>query len=127
MAIIFDVLQGFRALIDRWGITADSLWIVAVVAGLFCILSLREVMGWFFRVNHLREEIRQMRAENKALHRSLDRLHEILNTEIPEVQIAPPTADEPTVASALETPMALKPEAKVDSSTPPSKRFNFDH
>jgi hypothetical protein len=63
-------LQEFRSQLDGWGVNTGSLIIVAFVSGVVFLFSLREVLGWFLRVPHLRAEIRSLNrqlAEAKQL------------------------------------------------------------
>jgi len=67
---ILKLIQDSRESIDQWGVTTQTLIAVAFVAGIFFILSLREVMTWFLRVHALRDDVKSLRkdiAELKAL------------------------------------------------------------
>lgn len=56
-----------RAQLGDWGITNQMLIAAAVVATIFALLSLREVLLWFLKVEHLRGEVKAMRTEIHSL------------------------------------------------------------
>jgi hypothetical protein len=76
---IFDILkqaQDFRSQLEVWGITSGFLWAVGFVSCFFFVLSTREVLGWYLRTNHLRDEVKAMRAQLQDLQAALDKLNE---------------------------------------------------
>ncbi|HMN68867.1 MAG TPA: hypothetical protein PKC28_10050 [Bdellovibrionales bacterium] len=75
LQFVLEALQNLRTRIDAWGLTTESLWIAAAVAAVFFLLSFREVITWFLKMSHLREELRELREENAAMRTSIDQIH----------------------------------------------------
>lgn len=105
LQFVLEALQNLRTRIDAWGLTTESLWIAAAVAAVFFLLSFREVITWFLKMSHLREELRELREENAAMRTSIDQIHALL-------AVQESTAEVPAAAAkAVEAP----------------KRFPLDH
>lgn len=76
---IFAVLNSvadLRAKLETYHFTTSGLLIVAALAAVGFIFSAREVLGWFLRTNHLRDEVRALRAQVDSLERSLNKKDE---------------------------------------------------
>jgi hypothetical protein len=60
-------IADLRAQLGDWGVTNSVLIAAAVVATIFALLSLREVLLWFLKIEHLRGEVKALRSEIRAL------------------------------------------------------------
>ena len=63
-------IDDLRAWLEAMGVTTQGLLIVAAVATLLFVLSLREVLSWYLKVQHLRSEIRAMSAQVSEMQKS---------------------------------------------------------
>src|SRR6266403_1832534 len=84
---VLQLIQDFRSQLDVWGVNSEGLWLVGGVAALLFILSLREVATWYFRVNQVRDEVRELRGQMMAMHAMLQETRDALIT--PEAVVAP--------------------------------------
>src|SRR5688500_15496579 len=89
---VLKVIQDLRAGIDQWGVTTETLIAVAGLAAVMFILSLREVLTWFLRVQALRDDVKHLRreiAELKTIMREKPLVIEeevVVDTATPEVK-----------------------------------------
>jgi hypothetical protein len=105
---VLQRLQDFRSQLSDWGITNGMLWTIAGVAAVLFLLSVREVVCWFFRIHALRDEVRGLRKQLADLQRTLN-----------EASVAPE-----------DTPAPLKPEELVriaEGMREPAPKFRLDH
>lgn len=115
---IFESIQSFRTQLDQWGITGESLIAIAVVAGVLFMLSLREVLVWFVKVQHLRDDVRELRGEIQLLRSALEKTTAAQAESLP----APTGGGIETVAKEIvkvskkETVKPLKKEAAVEQT-----------
>jgi hypothetical protein len=83
-------VQDLRSQLEVMGITSQGLWIVGGIAALLFIFSLREVLTWFFRVNQVRDEVRELRAQlitmNRAILETRDMLINPGNVPVPPMK-----------------------------------------
>ena len=105
MNSVIAAVANLRTLLDQWGVTTEMLLAAAAVSTLFSLLSLREVLLWFFRVNHLRDDVKTLRLEVQELRHSLEKMQNLLIQQ--SVQDVP------------------KPAVKASSGDAPV--FRFDH
>lgn len=110
----FNSISDLRAWLEGLGVTTQGLVIVALMAAVFFIFSLREVLSWYFKVQHLRSEVRQMRDQMHALQKSLDHMHDLLLAK-------------ETTPVVSETPVETQTASSSPAVSSESKRFNFDH
>ena len=87
---ILQLVQDFRSQLEVWGVTSEALMVVGGIAALFFILSLREVTTWFFRVNQVRDEVRELRSQLIDLQRVLEETRDaVITPEAPVVPMKP--------------------------------------
>lgn len=107
-----NYLQEFRSQLEVWGVTNEFLFIVASISGIIFLFSLREVLGWFLRVPHLRSEIRSLNKQLAEAQRLLTEMNGKLSEGKPTTQ---------TIENAPEE----DDEDDDDSSGRP--QFRLDH
>jgi hypothetical protein len=115
---ILSFIQTFRAQLETWGITTEFLIAVGLIAAMLFVVSLREVAGWFLKVNGLREEIRKLHKQNDELQLSLD----LIRDSLLRMETARPVI--------VETPVekeSAAPAPTADESNAQAKRFTLDH
>jgi hypothetical protein len=72
---VFEILrdiQEARARVELWGVNVRMLAIIAGVAFIVFMISLREILAWYLKINALRRELRELReelAEQRARYR----------------------------------------------------------
>ncbi|MGE3684153.1 MAG: hypothetical protein AB7G93_20725 [Bdellovibrionales bacterium] len=81
---ILSGIQDVRTQLDSWGVSTNHLILIAGVALIFMVFSLREVLTWYLRVHHLRAEVREMRSQLEELHRLVSQNQELLKKSPPE-------------------------------------------
>jgi len=98
---ILDAVQNIRSLLDTWGITSQVLWLAGLASLALLIFSVREIAGWFLRIQVLRREIQEV-------NEKLDRLSALV--------------------ARGQTPIILEPPPVVETakSKDPSQ-FRLDH
>lgn len=95
---ILNGVQNLRDQLDTWGLTNQLLLVAGLVSFVLLLWSLRELASWFFKVQALRGEVRD-------LHVKLDRALELLANQQPPVVVeVPPAAAE---VKKVETPFRL--------------------
>jgi hypothetical protein len=110
---MLSYLQEFRSQLETWGITNGVLIVIAVVSGVVFLFSLREVLGWFLRVPHLRAEI-------KSLNQQLTDAKQLLTEMNGKLSETKPTA------LVIET--AQEEEDDSEESSPDGRpQFRLDH
>jgi hypothetical protein len=97
---ILQSIQDFRSQLEVWGITSEALWFLGAAAGLLFLLSLLEVSSWYFRVNQVREEIREMRGQVANLQRSMDETRDLLESMQSEESETPSKGGKPESPTA---------------------------
>ena len=65
-------ISDLRSQLGDWGVTNQALIAAAVVASIFALLSLREVLLWFLKIEHLRGEVKALRSEIRGLKAALE-------------------------------------------------------
>lgn len=110
----FNSISDLRAWLEGVGVTTQGLVIVALMAAVFFIFSLREVLSWYFKVQHLRSEVRQVRNQVNELQKSLEQMHGLLLAKT-------------TTPIENETTAEMQTASSSPAVTSDSKRFNFDH
>jgi len=108
---ILQMVQDFRSQLEVMGITNQGLWAVAGIAAILFILSLREVMTWFFRINHVRAEVRALRSQMAVMTRMLKDTQDML---INPVNVPTP-------------PMKPEELLKVAEGMRETPKFRLDH
>jgi hypothetical protein len=111
---MLQAVQDFRAQLGDWGVTSQGLWLIGTVAILLFVISLREVLSWYLRVQQVRDEVRSLRAQMTALQKTLDETRALMLENFDKI-----IEEENTATPGA--PEAVKP----DSSGP--NRFRFDH
>ena len=109
---ILQMIQDLRSQLELLGVTKEGLWFAAGAASLLFMLSLREVLSWYFKVNRVRDEIMGLRAQIAELQNSVNATRELL-----------------TGGAAL-SPLPLKPEELVkiaEGMRDNAPKFRFDH
>jgi hypothetical protein len=89
---ILQLIQDFRSQLELWGVNSEALWVVGGLAALLFILSLREVATWYFRINLVREEVRELRAQMLALTSMVQETRDFLIE--PEAAVVPMKPEE---------------------------------
>lgn len=79
---VLKVIQDFRAAIEQWGVTTETLIAVAGLACIMFIFSLREVLTWFLRVHTLRDDIKGLRHEITELKALMQQRPLIIEKEV---------------------------------------------
>lgn len=107
------VIEKFRSMIEQWGISQEALWIAGGIAAILLVISLREVLTWFLKIQTLTEDLRSLRREVKDLKRFMEVAREVneivMNKKVEE-----------SVPTAVIEPAE-------DLGKAPTKRFPFDH
>lgn len=109
-------ISDLRAWLDSMGVTPQGLAITALIATVIFIFSLREVLSWYLKVQHLRSDMRQMRAQMTEMQKSVEQMREML-------LLKATTPDE--LPAVDETP--AQKQTSDETPATDSKRFNFDH
>lgn len=117
-------IDDLRAWLESMGVTTQGLLIVAAVAALLFVLSLREVLSWYLKVQHMRSEIRAMSAQVSEMQKSLEQMREMLM-----LQVTTPSNEDsiPEVVKFDAESAASGASEDKKSATEPGKRFSFDH
>lgn len=110
--MFLKIVQDARAFIEQWGITAETLIAVTVVASICFLFSLREILSWFLRVHALRSDV-------KGLRKDIAELKELLSARTPAQEVAP----EPE----MKADEAEEEEPKKKVSEKSAKAFPLDH
>lgn len=90
--LILQSVQDFRSQLEFWGVNNEALLVVAGVAAVLFILSLREVVTWYFRVNQVRDEVRELREQVASLQQMMQETRDFLLQ--PENPVAPMKPEE---------------------------------
>lgn len=108
-----QMTEEFRAALDRMGVTTQGLLVAFLIAGIFFLFSLREVISWFMKVPQLRSEIRSQRKQIGEMQKGLEQLRDMLLAQ----------------TAAGKTAEDFDKEDSSDSKKKEAldKRFNFDH
>ena len=85
-------LEDTRALLERSQITPTALLVTGLIAAVFFLLSLREVVSWFLKVSLVRVEVRRLRKQSDEMLIMMTEIREALITRDSSVQ--PPAAVE---------------------------------
>lgn len=107
-------IENFRSMIEQWGVSQEALWIAGGIAAILLIVSLREVLTWFLKIQTLTEDLRALRREVKDLKRFMEVAREV--NDIVVAKKAEEAASVAVITAATE-----------DIGKAPSKRFPFDH
>jgi len=87
---VLQRVQDLRSQLEVMGITSQGLWAVGAIAALLFIFSLREVLTWYFRMNLVRDEVRELRAQlvimNRAIMETRDMLINPSNVPVPPMK-----------------------------------------
>ena len=70
---IFEILrdiQDARARIELWGVNFRGLALIAGAALIVFLISLREILSWYLKINVLRRELRDIKGELAALRQN---------------------------------------------------------
>jgi hypothetical protein len=87
---ILQLIQDFRSQLDTWGVNSETLMVVGGIAALLFILSLREVATWYFRINQVRDEVRELRAQLLVMHKMVAETRDyLIQPEAPVVPMRP--------------------------------------
>jgi len=103
---ILQMVQDLRSQLEVWGVNSQGLWFVGGAAALLFILSLREVLTWYFRVNQVRDEVRELRSQMIVMTKMLQETRDMLINPN-DVPVGPPMRPEELVKIAegmRETP-----------------------
>lgn len=106
MNSVLSTVANFRSTLEDLGVTTQMLLIAAVVSSLISLLSLREILIWFLKLNSLKDEVGKLRLEVRELRNSMENMQSLLINH-----------------SAQEKPTT--PGAKTASADAPA--FRFDH
>jgi hypothetical protein len=71
---ILQMVQDFRSQLSVWGVNSEGLLVIGFVAAVLFVFSLREVVTWFFRVNQVRDEVRELRSQLILMQETLDEM-----------------------------------------------------
>jgi hypothetical protein len=104
---VLQTIQDIRSQLEVLGVTNQGLWFVGGAAALLFVLSLREVIAWYFKVNQVRDEVRELRSQMIVMHRMLKETRDMVvyPNNLPSV---PPLKPEELVKIAQGTRDALK-------------------
>ena len=67
---LFEILrdvQDARARIAQWGLSFGTLGLLASGVLVVFLFSLRELLAWYFKINQLRRELREIKTELQKL------------------------------------------------------------
>lgn len=117
---ILQTVQDLRSQLDAWGVTNEGLWAAGAVAVLLFMLSLREVLTWYMRVQQVRDEVRQLRTQMTLMQKTLLETQELFAKQFGGEITKPLTSDELLSSAKTIRPQDLKTESN------PTK-FRFDH
>lgn len=106
MDSFLQAVENFRSLIENWGITNEALWTAGAIAAILFIVSLREVLAWFLKIQTIAEDLRHLRKEVRDLKQYM-----VVAREMSEI--------------ASQTEAA--PVAVAATKEASDKRFPFDH
>ena len=65
-------IQDLRAQLALWGITNHWLLIAGGVGLILFFFSLREVLSWYLRMQQVRDEVRELRAQMQVMQNTLN-------------------------------------------------------
>jgi hypothetical protein len=120
---ILMAVQDTSSRLELMGISNDKLWIAGGVALLLFIISLREVLSWFLRVQQVRDEVRGLRKQMNEMQTMLADTRELLQ-QSGAVKRAP----EPLKAEELLTIAQKQIAVGEEKSTREAlKKFRLDH
>jgi hypothetical protein len=105
LATALKSAQDFRSQLALWGVSPEFLAAVGGAALILFLLSLREVLGWYLRTHHLREDVRALRAQIMALQGDLREVRDMVADLEPEA--AAPGKSEPASATPAATQFRL--------------------
>jgi hypothetical protein len=71
LMLILKMLQDFRSQLENWGVTAGLLVLVGLLSSLLVFISLREILGWYLKTHHLREEVRELNVQLQEMRKVL--------------------------------------------------------
>jgi hypothetical protein len=58
---ILNQVQALRSSLDSWGITYEVLIGIGIVAGVLFLVSLREILLWYFKISSMVNELKALR------------------------------------------------------------------
>lgn len=109
---ILQMIQDLRSQLDVWGVNNETLMITGGIAAILFILSLREVVTWYFRVNQVRDEVRELRSQMIVMQKMIMETRDFL--------IHPET-------SAPVIPMKPEELVKIAEGMREAPKFRLDH
>ena len=89
---ILQTVQDLRSQLDIWGVNSETLWIVGGIAAIVFVFSLREVATWFFKVNQVRDEVRELRSQMIVMQKMIAETRDFLidpETSAPVIPLKP--------------------------------------
>lgn len=119
---ILQAIQDLRSQLEVWGITNEGLWAAGAVAIFLFILSLREVLTWYLRIQQVRDEVWALRNQLAAMQKVLVETKDLLARQVGEDLPKLLTSDQLLSSAKMLNAQDL---AKPDKSG--SSKFRFDH
>lgn len=101
------IIQQWRAELEAFGITYETLMIVGALATALFLISLREVVVWYLRIGQLHEQMRVMHDQLIYIRKTLEEAKILI--QMPADMRAPDKEKEEPVQKA------------------PPKKFTLDH
>ena len=101
---MLTTIQEVRAQLENYGISYDTLIVIGALAAALFMISLREIIVWYFRIGQLHDQMRVMHDQLIYIRKTLE-----------EAKILIQMPPEP----------AIKKEEPAKPT--PGKKFNLDH
>lgn len=123
---ILQAVQDWRGQLEDWGVNNQSLYVIGVVAAVLFLLSLREVSAWYFKINKIRDEVRELRGQMSDLQILLRETRDSMRGATGPL-LTPMKPDELLkIASEMRDGTDNAALKKKDVGSPTTK-FRFDH
>lgn len=105
-----STLETFRLLLEKVGVTQGILLGTVAIAFVALLISFREVAGWFFRLSHIREDLRTIQSQLGEMQKTVGRLTEKFeNTKLDFIE-----STESKKAEAAEEKNPARPQFRLD-------------
>lgn len=107
---IINLFNGFRDTLHSFNVSVPTLIACLVIFGAGFLISMRELMLWFFNITALRHDMRTVHSHLKSLEQELHLLRKGLTAETP-VTLREAEESPKEIPASSTNPEVVKPKA----------------